>query len=180
MGAASGKARISTLAIAIVSSTALAVTGLGAGALAASGHRNSGASSLVGAWRAHVTFTTGPLKGIPFQFLLTYAAGGGMVESSNLDENPPVPPAYGAWRSAGTRRLKSKYIFWTTKVADPTDLTQGWTFAGSGVLEEHITLSRDGNAYTSAITYQLYDTRDMPLVGQAGTGRVHATRITVR
>src|SRR5438309_1753158 len=63
--------------------------------------------SLEGGWRAHVTFASGPFKGVPFQFLITYSGGGGMVESSNFDEVPPVPPAYGSWGKTGTKTFKT-------------------------------------------------------------------------
>ena len=157
------------------------ITGLAAGTssvVASNRPRSSG--SLEGGWRARVTFTTGPLKGVPFQFLLTYAAGNGMVESSNLDESPPVPPAYGTWQQTGRHTYKNTYVFWTTKIANPHDLTQGWTFAGSGLLTEKITLANAGNAYESTITYRLYDATDKPLPGQSGTGHASARRITIR
>jgi hypothetical protein len=136
-------------------------------------------SSLEGGWRAHVTFGSGPLKGVPFQFLIMYAAGGGMVESSNFDEVPPVPPAYGSWGRTGPSNFKSTYIFWTTKTANAKDVAKGWTFSGIGVLNENIALSKTGDAYSSSISYQLYDTEDKPLSGQSGTGSVTASRIIV-
>jgi len=135
--------------------------------------------SLEGGWRAHVTFASGPLKGVPFQFLITYSAGGGMVESSNFDEVPPVPPAYGSWGRTGPSNFKSTYIFWTTKTANAKDFTKGWTFSGIGVLNENISLSKTGDAYTSSISYQLFDTKDQPLTGQSGTGAITASRIIV-
>lgn len=149
---------------------ALAVAGC-----AKSNNASKTAPSLEGGWRAHVGFTSGPLKGVPFQFLITYAAGGGMVESSNFDEAPPVPPAYGSWGRTGTNTFKSSYVFWTTKAAG----AQGWTFSGSGVLDETISLDATGDAYTSTIHYQLYDDKDNPLTGQAGDGTVRASRIIV-
>jgi hypothetical protein len=135
--------------------------------------------SLEGGWRAHVTFASGPLKGVPFQFLITYSTGGGMVESSNFDEVPPVPPAYGSWGRTGPTNFKSTYIFWTTKMANAKDVSKGWTFSGIGVLNENIALSQTGDAYTSSIAYQLYDTQDKPLTGQSGTGSTTASRIIV-
>ena len=83
-------------------------------------------------WRSRVTFTSGPFKGVPFQFLITYSAGGGMVESSNFDESPPVPPAYGSWGRTGDNTFKTTYIFWTTKAVAGSDASKGWTFSGSG------------------------------------------------
>jgi hypothetical protein len=134
--------------------------------------------SLEGGWRAHVTFGSGPLKGVPFQFLIMYAAGGGMVESSNFDEVPPIPPAYGSWGRTGPSNFKSTYIFWTTKTANAKD-SKVWTFSGLGVLNENISLGKTGDAYTSSISYQLFNTKDEPLSGQSGTGSVTASRIIV-
>jgi len=130
--------------------------------------------SLEGGWRAHVTFLSGPLKGVPYQFLITYAAGGGMVESSNFDEVPPVPPAYGSSGRTGPSNFKSTYVFFTTR-----PVSKGWTYAGVGVLNENISLSRTGDAYASSISYQLFDAADKPLAGQSGTGSVSASRIIV-
>ncbi len=131
--------------------------------------------SLEGGWRSHVTFTSGPFKGVPFQFLITYSAGGGMVESSNFDEVPPVPPAYGSWGKTGANTFKNTYIFWTTK----GDASKGWTFSGSGILNEDITLSAAGDSYTSTIHYQLYDRKDQPVTGQSGDGTTKASRIII-
>jgi len=135
--------------------------------------------SLEGGWRAHVAFASGPLKGVPFQFLITYSAGGGLVESSNFDESPPVPPAYGSWGKTGGNTFKTTYIFWTTKAVATGDATKGWTFSGSGVLSESIALAGSGDAYTSTISYQLYDSKDQALNGQSGTGTAKASRIIV-
>jgi hypothetical protein len=137
------------------------------------------APSLEGGWRAHVTFASGPLKGVPFQFLITYAAGGGMVESSNFDEVPPVPPAYGSWARTGPQNFKSTYVFFATKTANAKDVTKGWTFSGVGVLNENIAQGKTGDAYSSSISYQLFDAEDKPLTGQSGTGSVTASRIII-
>jgi hypothetical protein len=134
---------------------------------------------LLGAWRARVTIDSGPLAGIPFQFLVTYAAGGGMVESSNFDEATPVPPAYGSWVATGPWTFRSTYVFFTTNPpSDPGTLpTAGWAFSGSGKLREQITIAHDGTTYTSHLYYQLYDTTDNALPGQSGAAHAMATRI---
>jgi hypothetical protein len=163
-----------------VSTVAVAIALL---ACAACGGKKTAAKpqlpSLEGGWRSRVTFTSGPFKGRPFQFLITYSAGGGMIESSNYDESPPVPPAYGSWGRTGQNAFKSTYIFWTTKPVAAGDAAKGWTFSGSGILSESITIAGTGDAYTSTISYQLYDTSDNPLPGQAGNGSATASRIIV-
>ena len=135
--------------------------------------------SLEGGWRTRVSFGTGPLKGRPYQFLVTYSAGGGMVASSNFDQSPPVAPAYGSWGRIRERTFKNTYMFWTTKPASPGDAARGWTFSGSGVLTEDISLSSNGDTYTSRVSYQLFDAGDQPLAGQTGSGTATGSRIIV-
>lgn len=154
---------------------------LGAGALLTPSPAGADAADrpgLPGAWRASVTIDNGPFAGA-LQFLLVYDSGGGMVESSNFDEATPVPPAYGSWASNGSRTFRSTYIFFTTKPPeDPSTLANaGWSFSGTGKFREQITLARDGESYLSLLYYQLYDTSDIALAGQSGTGHTAATRI---
>ena len=156
---------------------------LGVGALLATASpacaQTDDENALLGAWRAHVAIDSGPLAGVPFQFLLAYAAGGGMVESSNFDEAPPVPPAYGSWVATGQRTFRSTYLFFTTSPpGSPNTLaTAGWSFSGTGKLREQITLGRDGSTYSSRLYYQLFDANDKALPGQLGAGHATASRI---
>ena len=86
--------------------------------------------------------------------------GGTMTESSNYDGAPPVPPAYGIWRKTGEGQYESKYEFYTTNLpASFNDISKsgGFTPAGYGVLTELITLSSDGNSYSSKINLILFD-----------------------
>jgi hypothetical protein len=136
---------------------------------------------LVGAWRSKVAFRTGPLgemKGL--EFLLAYNAGGTMTESSNYDEAAnSSPPAYGIWKAIDARHFETKYVFYTTKEPGPGDgVSKGdWWPAGHGVLTETITLSDDGQSYTSTIRLATYDTAGTPLPG-VGEGTGSGTRIT--
>src|SRR5215470_16575102 len=69
-------------------------------------------AGLEGAWRASIQFADGALAPAKdLQFLYVFNPGGTLVESSNYDEAPPVPPAYGIWRSLGNRRFEAKYVF---------------------------------------------------------------------
>jgi hypothetical protein len=140
----------------------------------ASTHRRS----LEGGWRAQVTIESGPLIGLQ-QFLLVYSAGGGMVESSNFDEVPPVPPAYGSWAATGDGNFRSTYVFFTTEQIDSCNPGAGWAFSGSGKLREAITVATTGNDYTSRLSYELFDTSDKLLPGQSGEGHSVACRIAV-
>ena len=141
---------------------------LGAAACARGGERaaTDGRPSLEGGWRARVTFASGPLKGRPYQFLITYSRGGGLVASSNVDDKP----AYGSWGRVGDRSFKATYTLWTQSAN---------RFSGSGVFSENITLSETGDAYSAGISYQFFDANDRPLAGQTGSGTVTASRIIV-
>jgi hypothetical protein len=138
-------------------------------------------SPLVGAWQSNVTFTTGafvPMKNL--RFLYSYNAGGTMTESSNYDDAPPVPPAYGVWREVGPNKFEAKYIFFVTKV--PASFQEiagggGWMPTGHGVLTENITLGADGNSYSSTIHWDNLDMDGKPVAG-GGDGTTQGTRIS--
>lgn len=138
-------------------------------------------SPLVGAWQSNVTFTTGAFVTMKnLRFLYSYNAGGTMTESSNYDEGPPVPPAYGVWREVGPNKFEAKYIFFVTKV--PTSFQEiagggGWMPTGHGVLTENITLGADGNSYSSTIHWDNFDMDGKPVAG-GGDGTTQGTRIT--
>ena len=137
--------------------------------------RSSPSAGLVGAWQSHVRFDSGALTGVDdLKFMYVYNAGGTMTESSNYDGAPPVPPAYGVWKAEGGNRYRSRYAFFVTRApASYADIAHGggWMPAGHGVLTETITLSADGNRYTSTITYAAFDASGKPLPGGGrGTG----------
>lgn len=56
-------------------------------------------SPLVGAWRSSLQFESGAFAAIKdLEFMYVFNEGGTMMESSNYDGAPPVPPAYGVWQ----------------------------------------------------------------------------------
>ena len=124
---------------------------------------------LVGAWRATLQFRSGPFATIhDLEFIYVFNSGGTMTESSNYDAVPPVPPAYGIWRKVGSNQFEAKYEFYMTKA--PTELAEitnggGWLPAGRGVLFERITLSDDGDSFTSTIRYEAFDQTGKPTEG---------------
>jgi hypothetical protein len=133
-------------------------------------------TDLVGEWRAKLQFTSGafaPIKDLEFMYV--FNQGGTMTESSNYDASPPVPPAYGVWRKVGPREFEAKYEFYVTKppaAFDEIAKAGGWGPAGRGVFVERITLSEDGNSFTSKITYDQFDTAGKPAEGGgAATGQ---------
>jgi hypothetical protein len=135
-------------------------------------------TGLEGSWRVEVTIATGPFVGVQ-QFLVMYSAGGGMVESSNFDEMPPVPPAYGSWEATGESTFRSTYVFFTTESVDGQNPGAGWAHSGSGKFQESITVGPNRLDYTSRLSYQLYDVADQPLPQQSGDGFGIGRRIVV-
>jgi len=133
-------------------------------------------ADLVGQWRAKLQFSSGafaPIKDLEFMYV--FNQGGTMTESSNYDESPPVPPAYGIWRKVGSGEFEAKYEFYVTiapAAFDEIVKGGGWGPVGRGVFVERITLSRDGRSFTSRITYDQFDAAGRPVAGGgAAAGR---------
>lgn len=135
--------------------------------------------SITGAWRSHVQFTTGPFAQVrDLEFMYAIHADGTLMESSNYDAAPPVPPAYGVWRETGPGVFHAHYEFYLTQA--PThgaNLAGGWPPAGRGVLEETITLAPDGQSFASTLHLQILDAQDHP-TSDTGDAQTHAVRIT--
>jgi hypothetical protein len=124
---------------------------------------------LVGAWRSHISASSGALAPMTdLAFMTVFNAGGTMTESSNYDGAPPVPPAYGVWRRTAGRTFLARYAFWVTKPPGAfADLAKGggWAPNGYGVLTETITLAVDGRSYASTLTYAFFDAAGRPAPG---------------
>jgi hypothetical protein len=139
-----------------VTSTCLAQTG-------------KGSDSLVGAWRGQVQFTTGAFAETKdLEFMYVFAVGGTMMESSNYDAAPPVPPAYGVWKKVGIRKYETKYQFFQSKAVSSADelvKRGGWAPDGYGTLSQKITLSTGGNSFDSSITLELFDKEGKAIAG---------------
>ena len=139
------------------------------------------APDLVGEWRAQLQFSSGafaPIKDLEFMYV--FNQGGTMTESSNYDASPPVPPAYGIWRKVGDKQFEAKYEFYVTKppaAFDEIVKAGGWGPAGRGIFVERITLSADGNSFTSKIKYDQFDTAGKPAEG-GGVAEGKGTRLT--
>lgn len=137
-----------------------------------------GSDALVGAWRSQIQFSSGDFANVKdLEFLYVFNRGGTMTESSNYDGAPPVPPAYGAWRSLDARLFEAVYWFYTTKPPEkPDQLSQGWTPAGHGELTEHLKLAPNGKSFESTINLRMFDGAGRPLPG-GGQAVGHAKRI---
>jgi hypothetical protein len=137
-------------------------------------------AGLAGAWRGEVPGTSGwlaSMKGLEFMYV--FNADGTMTESSNYDAFPPGPPAYGVWRSVGTRQYEAKYAVFLTKpvaILDEIAKGGGWVPNGHGVLTQKITLSEDGNAFESTIRFDLFDPQGKSVEG-GGEATGHGDRI---
>lgn len=140
-------------------------------------------SALVGAWRSSIQFQTGFLASIKdLEFMYAFNAGGTMTESSNYDAAPPVPPAYGIWRSLGPNQYEARYEFYITRIptaVEASTASGGWLPGGRGRLIETITLSADGNSFTSTIRLDVFDQAGKPTAG-GGTGNAKAVRMTFK
>lgn len=135
---------------------------------------------LVGAWRSQVQFSDGAFTSVQdLAFMYVFNAGGTMTESSNYDGTPPVPPAYGTWKATGARQFEARYEFFMTKPPESFESIAkggGWLPAGHGVLTEDISLSDDGDSFTSMITLVLFDQNGQPVEG-GGKGNGKGARI---
>ena len=134
---------------------------------------------LVGAWRSNVQFDTGmyaPVK--DFQFLYVIHEDGTLTESSNYDAAPPVPPSYGVWRMTGPNEFQAEYVFFITAPSPPDQFKTGggWVPSGHGVVREQITLSADGDSFTSKIQWEAFDKEGKSAPG-GGAGTTRASRI---
>ena len=138
--------------------------------------------SLAGAWKSSVQFQSGAFAGVrDLTFMYVYDAGGTLIESSNYDSAPPVPPAFGAWRRIDGNRFEARYLFFTTRAATAAEAAAasgGWLPAGHGELTEQITMAPDGQSYEATIRAELFDV-DGKAVDGGGEGSVQARRITV-
>ncbi len=142
--------------------------------------RPTSAPELVGAWRSKVQFKGGPFASVKdLEFMYVFNSGGTMTESSNYDGAPPVPPAYGVWRSVGPGEYEAKYEYYATRPpAGLADLTGGggWLPSGRGMLVERIKLSAARDSFTSTIRYEALDAAGKPVPG-GGEAEGRAGRI---
>ena len=140
----------------------------------------TGSDNLAGAWRGRVQFTTGAFADTKdLEFMYVFNAGGTMIESSNYDSAPPVPPAYGVWKKVGIRKYEARYQFFQSKAVSSADeLVKGggWAPDGHGTLLQKFTLSADGNSFDSTISLELFDKAGKAMAG-GGEASAKGTRI---
>ena len=110
--------------------------------------------------------------------MYVFNTGGTMTESSNYDGAPPVPPAYGVWRNVGPNEFEAKYEYYATAPAAAAEFMKGAGFppSGRGVFVERITVSADGQTFTSTMKYDAFDMKGAPIEG-GGEAKGKAVRI---
>lgn len=139
-----------------------------------------GSDDLVGAWRGAMQFTSGAFAEVrDLELMYSFAAGGTMMESSNYDAAPPVPPAYGVWRKVGPRQYEAKYQFFQTRpVSSADELVKGggWATNGYGVISQTFTLSPDGQTFVARATLAMFDKDGKP-TGSGGEATAKGARI---
>lgn len=135
---------------------------------------------LVGAWRSAIQFESGAFAGVKdLEFMYVFHADGTMTESSNYDAAPPVPPAYGVWRTIAPNEFEARYEYYATTPSAPDAFKggAGWIPAGRGVLTERIKLSEGADTFTSTLEYRALDQRGEPV---EGGGRANGRGVRIR
>jgi len=152
--------------------------GLAAMVTLAGCQRSASQDPIVGAWRSHVQFSSGAFASLKdLEFMYAVHADGTLTESSNYDAAPPVPPAYGVWRAAGPGRYELHYEFYVSAAPNPgADTSAGWKPGGRGLLDETVTVGRDGRSFRSTIRLRLVEAPGRPAV-DGGSGAATAARI---
>lgn len=141
--------------------------------------RTGSQAPIVGAWRSSVRFDSGAFAPMhDLEFMYVFHGDGTLTESSNYDAAPPVPPAYGVWRTVRPGEFEARYEFFSTAPTPPDAFSKGggWTPSGRGILTERILLSDDGATYTSTIRYEALDPAGKPAEG-GGTAKGRGARI---
>lgn len=132
---------------------------------------------IIGQWRSQIQFSTGAFASVKdLEIMYVFNYGGTMTESSNYDAAPPVPPAYGIWRKINSQKFAIKYEHYVTKAPDNAkieDIWGGWLPSSTrAVLSEIITLSDDGETFSSVIKYEALDKNNNPVdEGEIGIGK---------
>jgi len=136
--------------------------------------------ALVEAWRGKVQFKNGVFASVKdLEFMYIFNEGGTMMESSNYDGAPPVPPAYGVWRKIEPNQFEARYEFFSTR--PPANFDEivkggGWLPSGHGVFVEKIVLSEDGYSFKSEMRYKPFDKAGNAVEGSC-EAEVHASRM---
>lgn len=130
-------------------------------------------NDVAGSWAATVT----PAGGAPFQALLTFDQGGGVIGSAQGDVllNPPpgVAPGatavHGSWKRTGNR----KYLFTVRQIFYSAD----GNYEGGNKVRNLVNLNQKGDAFSGQYQFDITDANGNVVF--SGSGVIQATRINV-
>lgn len=124
-----------------------------------------GANALDGSWNVAVTSAQpGPP---PFAEMMTFTAGGGIIESNNLFPPAAASPGHGSWRYEGDQNFSFTFIKF---LFDPA------TGQFTGTLKVTGTITATGkNSWEGPATVETFDPNGVLII--SGTAFGEATRI---
>jgi hypothetical protein len=130
---------------------------------------NGNAQGLEGAWKTAIALH---IKGgpPPFSGLITFAAGGGLVDTEQIDLAEGGTPGIGSWASTGADTFALQ--FYKLLVDNKGNLLTTVRFRLTG----HLTA--DQNAFTSSGTFAGFDPSGKQIF--SGTIDIHGTRIEAK
>lgn len=138
-------------------------------------------STLAGSWTATVTATDPP--GLePFTSLITFAPGGGVVESRRLyvPVSPLGPlletPGHGEWVNTGKRKFEVEFVFLLQGASN--NPTSNGTFLGTDTIRLRLELNKAGDELNGSFESVITDPSGMEIF--IATGTYVATPIKVR
>lgn len=128
-------------------------------------------NNIAGSWSATVT----PTGGAPFQALLTFDQGGGVIGSAQGDIllNPPpgVAPGatgvHGSWKRVGNRQ----YLFTVKQIFYSAD----GSYEGGNKVRNLVQLNQSGDVISGQYKFDYTDANGNVVF--SGTGTIQATRI---
>ena len=131
---------------------------------------NSSGKDIEGVWDSLVSIRdcqTGTLVRA-FRGLGLFISGGSLIQTNNTPNAPTTSgPSFGTWEHLGQRRYTATFRFFR--------FNPDGTFAGVQKVQRTIELNQDGDQFTSAIVFEVYDANDHLI--QIGCGTETAARL---
>ena len=167
---------ITTLSLALIFTGVLALGLISEGAKSVGQNLMPGAqakggessnAAILGTWRVNIT----PTGGVPpFQALITYARGGGLLESNTFLPPAAATTGHGTWVKTGGH----EYIYTFEKFLADNPVTP--TLGDSGIFRVKETILVNGDTYTGAASAEFCDLSGIQCV-PAGCGTSIGTRL---
>ncbi len=134
---------------------------------------SSDSNDIAGSWRATVT----PEGGMPFEALLTFSEGGGVIGSAQgdilLDAPPGVPPSATAVHGSWKRMAKRNFLFTVRQIFYGADGSN----QGGNKVRNSVVLNPNGTQINGQFQFDLYDADG--IVVFSGNGSIQAVRIQI-